>query len=336
MHDKRIPFEEVVEKLSAILLKLGFDETSAARCANMFATNSLEGIYSHGLNRFPRFVEYVKKGLVNVDAKPKKIAQAGALEQWDGNLAAGPLNATAMTNRSIELAQKYGLGCIGLRNTNHWMRGGTYGWQAAKKGYAFMGWTNTIANMPAWGAKDCKLGNNPFVIAIPYNNEAIVLDMAMSQFSYGKMEDLALKNQELSLFGGINKKGEFTKNPKEILETRRPLPIGYWKGSGLSLLLDLLATILSAGLSTSEITSQNQYEYGISQVFICFDLKKLSNFPSIQAQLNDIIEDLKQSIIDDSTDNIRYPGERIEKVRYENLKNGIPVNFKIWKEIYCL
>ncbi len=336
MHDKRIPFEEVVEKLSAILLKLGFDETSAARCAIIFATNSLEGIYSHGLNRFPRFVEYVKKGLVNVDAKPKKIAQAGALEQWDGNLAAGPLNATAMTNRSIELAQKYGLGCIGLRNTNHWMRGGTYGWQAAKKGYAFMGWTNTIANMPAWGAKDCKLGNNPFVIAIPYNNEAIVLDMAMSQFSYGKMEDLALKNQELSLFGGINKKGEFTKNPKEILETRRPLPIGYWKGSGLSLLLDLLATILSAGLSTSEITSQNQYEYGISQVFICFDLKKLSNFPSIQAQLNDIIEDLKQSIIDDSTDNIRYPGERIEKVRYENLKNGIPVNFKIWKEIYCL
>lgn len=336
MHDKRIPLEEVVEKLSAILLKLGFDETSANRCAIIFATNSLEGIYSHGLNRFPRFVEYVKKGLVNVDAKPKKIAQAGALEQWDGNLAAGPLNATAMTNRSIELAQKYGLGCIGLRNTNHWMRGGTYGWQAAKKGYAFMGWTNTIANMPAWGAKDCKLGNNPFVIAIPYNNEAIVLDMAMSQFSYGKMEDLALKNQELSLFGGINKKGEFTKNPKEILETRRPLPIGYWKGSGLSLLLDLLATILSAGLSTSEITSQNQYEYGISQVFICFDLKKLSNFPSIQSQLNNIIEDIKQSIIDHSTDDIRYPGERIKKVRYENLKNGIPVNYKIWKEIYCL
>ena len=336
MQNIRISLKEAENQLTSILFSLGFDQTSAKNCANIFATNSLEGVSSHGLNRFPRFVEYIKKGFIDVNAKPNLANAIGAIEQWEGNLAAGPLNATAMTDQSIRLAQNYGIGCVALRNTNHWMRGGTYGWQAAKKGFVFIGWTNTIANMPTWGAMDCRLGNNPFVMAIPYKDSAIVLDMAMSQFSYGKMEDLAMQNQELSLPGGFNLKGEFAKNPKEILASGRPLPIGYWKGSGLSLLLDLLATILSAGMSTSELTSQNQNEFGVSQVFISFDLKKLSNFPTIQAQLSRIIEDLKQSIPENEQEDIRYPGERVAKIRSENLKHGIPVNSEIWKSILNL
>ena len=84
---------------------------------------------------------------------------------------------------------KFGIGLASLSNTNHWQRGGTYGWHAARKGFIFICWTNTEANMPAWGAKDVRLGNNPFVIAVPYKDEAVVLDFAMTQFSYGKMEN---------------------------------------------------------------------------------------------------------------------------------------------------
>lgn len=328
----RISYNEMQDVFSKILVKNKFTNEKAKTCARIFAENSMEGIYSHGVYRFPRFIDYIQKGFVLPDAEPQLIHSAGALEQWEGNLGPGPLNAEYCTRRAMELAHKIGMGCIAIANTNHWMRGGTYGWQAAKNGYAFMGWTNTEANMPAWGAKNSRLGNNPMVIAVPMGKEAIVLDFAMTQFSYGKMEAAHLEGENLSFPGGYNAKGELSTNPAEILETRRALPIGYWKGAGLSLLLDIMATVLSGGLSTGQLSAR-EAEYGVSQVFIAFDLQKLKNFSSLEGVLSEIIADIKKSVPDESGSEIRFPGERVLRTRKNNLKNGIPVSNKVWKEI---
>ena len=318
-----------------ILLQYDFTEEKAEKCAEVFATNSLEGVYSHGVYRFPRFVDYLKKRYVNPDAEPELIHSAGALEQWNGNLGPGILNAEFCSNRAMEIAAENGIGCVSIANTNHWMRGGTYGWQAAKKGFVFIGWTNTEKNMPAWGAKDSRLGNNPLVFAVPYKDEAIVLDFAMTQFSYGKMEATEMGKQELPFPGGFDKDGKLTSNPSGILETRRALPVGYWKGAGLSLLLDILATVLSAGRSTKEL-SELEAEYGVSQVFITIDTKKLNNFPAIENTIDEIISDVKASAQDENQSEVRYPGERVVETREENLNNGIPVIKKIWEKILDL
>ncbi len=156
------------ELFTSILLKYGFSEVTALQCASVFTESSIDGIYTHGVNRFPRFVQYIKAGRVSSDAIPTLENKFGGMEQWNGNLGPGITNAIRATEIAMELATQNGIGCVALRNTNHWMRGGTYGWRAAKAGYVFIGWTNTIANMPAWGAKDAKLGNNPLVIALPF------------------------------------------------------------------------------------------------------------------------------------------------------------------------
>lgn len=331
----RISFDDMKTEFKRILEKYNFEELKAEKCADIFATNSLEGVYSHGVYRLPRFIEYIQKNYIKVDATAELVSATGALEQWNGNLGPGPLNAEICTDRAMKLASKYSIGCVAIANTNHWMRAGLYGWQAAKKGFALIAWTNTIGNMPAWGATDSKLGNNPMVFAVPFQNEAIVLDFAMTQFSYGKMEALDMANKELPFAGGFNKKGELTNKPGEILETWRALPIGYWKGAGLSLLLDILAAILSAGLPTSEI-NKLENEFGVSQVFIAIDLKNLRNYPSIEKTINDIIDDLKNSIPENPENAIRYPGESVKRIRQENLKNGIPVMKKVWEEIQQL
>ena len=193
----RIPAVQMQAEFIRILLKHGFGKDKARTCASVFTGNSLDGVLSHGVNRFSRFVNYIVDGLIDVDGEPELVHSAGAVEQWNGNLGPGPLNAIRCTERAMELARTSGIGCVALRNTNHWMRGGTYGWRAAKAGFVFIGWTNTIGLMPAWGANDNKLGNNPLVIAVPYGEEAIVLDMAMSQYSYGRMEMKAIENSML-------------------------------------------------------------------------------------------------------------------------------------------
>ena len=319
----------------AILLKNGFEPEKAIKCAAVFANNSIDGIYTHGVNRFPRFIKYLKEGYIKADKVPTLISKFGGIEQWDGNLGPGPLNAIHATETVMKLAQQHGIGCLALSKTNHWMRGGTYGWQAAKAGFVFIGWTNTIANMPAWGATDAKLGNNPLVIAIPYKDEAIVLDMAMSQFSFGAMELAAMKNEKLSVAGGYDKEGNLTDDPNLILESWRSIPVGYWKGAGLSLLLDLLAAILSGGLSTHEVTKE-KVEYGVSQVFIAIDLEKLGNHSSISQIIENIINDYHNSVSIDDSKKITFPGERVLQTRQKNIVNGIPVLKSVWEEVLIL
>jgi 3-dehydro-L-gulonate 2-dehydrogenase len=178
-----VPNSEMKDIFLNVLLRNGFSADKAKICADVFAVNSLEGVYTHGVNRFPRFVQYIKDGYIKIDSEAQQLTAIGCMEQWDGQLGPGPTNALKCTERSMEIATANGLGCVALANTNHWMRGGYYGRQAAQKGFVFIGWTNTVANMPAWGGVDSRLGNNPLVIAVPYQDDAIVLDMAMSQFS---------------------------------------------------------------------------------------------------------------------------------------------------------
>ena len=313
-------------------LAAGMPEDKADTCARVHTESSRDGVYSHGLNRVERFVEYIGKDWVDVHATPALDINLGAMEVYNGNMAPGILNALFAMNRATAIAEKNGLGLVSLNNTTHWMRGGAYGWQAAKEGFVFIGWTNTTAIMPTWGAIDARLGNNPLVFALPYKEEAIVLDMAMSQFSYGAMELAVLKNENLSVAGGYNNAGELTNDAGAILASKRPLPIGYWKGAGLSLLLDILATVLSAGLSTHEISTKD-VEYCLSQVFIAIDISKLGNHSVITKTVEGIIEDYHQSIAIDASKKITYPGQRVLLTRKNNLANGIPVVKKVWEQI---
>jgi 3-dehydro-L-gulonate 2-dehydrogenase len=157
----------------------------------------------------------------------------------------------------------------------------------------------------------------------------------MSQFSYGKMETFKNEGKKLPYPGGFNKKNELTTDPGEILESWRPLPLGYWKGASFSLMLDILAATLSGGISTHQIRSCAS-ESKISQVFIAIHLKSLQNFPSIENTIDLIIKDLQKSKPESETSVIRFPGENVAKIRDENQKEGIPVNREIWKKILGL
>jgi 3-dehydro-L-gulonate 2-dehydrogenase len=328
----RIPFQQLQNEFKRILLSLSFTEEKAELCATTFAENSRDGVYTHGLNRFPTFVEFVKEGLVNPDAEPTKEGAFGSLEQWNGNLGVGILNARFCMDRAIELAKENGIGCVAIKNTNHWMRAGTYGWQAAEAGMIGICFTNTIANLPPWGGLDPRLGNNPLVVAIPRNDGHVVLDMAISQYSVGKLNQYKSSNEELPLPGGYDNHGNLSTDAAAVLESKRLLPIGFWKGSGLSLVLDLLATVLSQGNSTAKIT-QSAKESAVSQVFICI---KPDNSQHTASLIEEIIRYTKTSRAEHEGGSIAYPGENTIRTRKKSLKEGVLVDERIWDKVRSL
>jgi 3-dehydro-L-gulonate 2-dehydrogenase len=159
---QRLSYQEVYETLARVLLKLGFESARAELCARLFAETSRDGVYSHGVNRFPRFVRMVRDGVIDIHALPEAVAANGVLERWDGKRGVGNLNARECMDRAMAIARAHGMGCVALANTNHWMRGGSYGWQAAEAGLIGICWTNTMPNLPPWGASDPRVGNNPW------------------------------------------------------------------------------------------------------------------------------------------------------------------------------
>lgn len=330
----RVTFQELFETLSRILLKIGFEEKSAALCARLFTETTCDGVYSHGLNRFPRFLRMIENGSIDIYAEPELVAAFGSLERWNGKRGAGNLNAYKSMERAISLAQDNGIGCVALANTNHWMRGGSYGWQAADAGLIGICWTNTLANLPPWGASEPRLGNNPLVIAVPRTNAHIVLDMAISQFSYGTLESYRKRGERLPVDGGIDSQGNLTRDPAEIEKSGRVLPIGYWKGSGLSLVLDMIAAMLSGGLATYQITPDPEHETDISQTFIAINLPALDQEKFAEHLANQIIEHLQ--IPTANGEHIRYPGEKTLQTRKENMEKGIPVEADIWDQVRLL
>ncbi len=326
----RIPYTEVVDRLARTLRELDFEPGRAELCARLFAETTRDGVYSHGLNRLPRFLETIRNGRLQVGARAERVAAFGALERWTGGRGPGNLNAHQCMDRAVALANEHGVGVVGLADTNHWMRGGSYGWQAAEAGVIGICWTNTMPNLPPWGGIDPTVGNNPLVIAVPRLAGHVVLDIAMSQFSYGALESHRRSGTQLPVAGGFDVDGNLTRDPASIEASQRALPIGYWKGSGLSLMLDMMAALLSGGIATCQIPRNPALETGMSQVFCAFQVSAFGGEDQLSRTTDEIIGFLKSSRPDSVEGSVRYPGEQTIRIRAENLALGLPVEPEIW------
>ena len=328
----RIPYDDMYREFLRIFRKVGFTEERAQLCAKLFTDTALDGVQSHSVNRLDFFLEYIGKGYVKIHNDPELIESFGSFERWDGRLGPGNIVAWRCMERSIELAHKLGMGCVAVRNANHWMRGGAYGWQAADANCCAVCFSNTIPNMPPWGSISRKVGNNPIVFAVPRREGHIVLDMAASLFSYGKIESHALSGKPLPFPGGDDSAGRITDDAAEIMKTGLPLPMGYWKGSGLAIMIDLFSAILSGGNSTRDLLKPRD-EHGPSQVFIAFSMEKQGRAPVVDALVNEVVAFVHSATPVECDGRVYYSGERTLLIRKENREKGIPVNETIWKRI---
>ncbi len=308
----RLSFDEIYSEIKRVFIKYGMSDEKADLCARIHTESTNDGIYSHGTNRVPRFVEYIQKGWVDINAEPVLEKEFGAIQVYNGNMGPGILNAMHGVEKAMELADNYGIGLVGLKNTTHWMRGGTYGLHAASRGYIAIMWTNTESVMPPWGGKECRLGNNPFVMAVPGANgkPPVQLDMAISQYAYGKLQVMRLAGQKLPFPGGFDKDGNATVDPGAIEETRRIMPIGYWKGSSFSFMLDILGAILTDGIGASELDKKGKGSCGgASQVMIVIDPRKTTSEEYLSQIIRSATDHIKSSAPSENSTGIFVPGE---------------------------
>lgn len=328
----RIKFNEMKALMLSVMIKNGFPAVKAEICAEVITQSTCDGVLSHGLARFPRLIRQASLGELDVDAEPEFISKKGSIEHLDGNKGIGIYNAMYAAERVTSQANESGLALVSLRNNTHWLRAGTYGWYAAEKGCALICWTNTVPNMPPWGSDKALLGNNPMVIAVPEpEGRHMVLDMAVSQFSYGKLDLYMREGKKLPVDGGFDKEGKLTKDPADILRSGLALPTGYWKGSALSIVLDILGAALSGGSAVAEISKK---ENDLSQIFLAVSMADPEK--NLAGKLIRQLTDQFRNAPGPEGEISRYPGQLVPEMRKQNMKEGIPVPVKLWEKVNAL
>lgn len=320
--------ERLIEQLTERLHKEGVSFARARRVAELYAQASADGVHSHGVNFIPTLLEWLQKKLIaETESPPELISAFGAFERYDGKQGFGSLNAEFCIDRAMALADVFGVGAIGLRNTGHWGRPGNYGWRAAERGYLAICWTNTLPVLPPWEGTTTAIGNNPIVFAVPgHDGQHLVLDMAMSQFSVGRLNTQRAEGKVLPVVGGVDRAGQPTTDAAAILDGGHAWPMGFWKGSGLAILLDAFAAILSDGRTTSEL-EKTEAGLGNCQIFIVFNPKTLGGADSA-TRTREIARHLAET-----NPESRFPGQAALENRKRSLNEGIYVRDDMWERL---
>ena len=328
-----VRYEEAVAQMARGLERF-LNPQDARRFAEIFAGNSLDGVYSHGMNRFPRYLSDMQSGLCDAKVtQAERVSGLGGLEVWDAHFGVGPLIAQQMADRAIELARTHGIACVALRNNSHWLRAGRYGLMMADAGMMGLCMTNTCMNLVAYGAKEPSTGNNPITIAIPRRAGSLVMDMAVSQYAFGKLEIMAQEGGMLDTPCGYDTDGNLTNDPKKIVESGLMTPMALWKGSALSIMIDLMVSMLSLGRTSLEIGKPADGEKGMSQMFVCMNPAAVTDMDKAEAQMEKTIAFLNSLEPKDGAHGVHAPGENLEKTRARNRERGIPVTEDTWQKI---
>ena len=328
-----VQYQEAVDQMTRGLERF-LNAQDARRFAEIFAGNSLDGVYSHGMNRYPRYLSDMASGLCDAKVtQAERVSGLGGLEVWDAHFGVGPLIAQQMAERAIELAGTHGIACVALRNNSHWLRAGRYGLMMADAGMMGLCMTNTCMNLVAYGAKEPSTGNNPITIAIPRRAGSLVMDMAVSQYAFGKLEIMAQEGGMLDTPCGYDTDGNLTNDPKKIVESGLMMPMALWKGSALSIMIDLMVSMLSLGRTSLEIGTPADGEKGMSQMFVCMNPAAVIDMDKAEAQMEKTIAFLNGLEPKDGVHGVHAPGENLERTRARNRERGIPVTEDTWQKI---
>ena len=222
-------------------------EDAKTAAAAMVEAN-LFGVDSHGVRMLPGYITLIRNGKINPRGQIRVIKENPVIAHLDGNLALGSVVGSHAMKMAVEKAKTLGVGFILVRNSTHWGRAGYYSTLAARQGCIGICFVNTESNMPPWGTKEPRIGNNPLSISAPRApGEPVVLDMAMSQAAWYKIVMYNREARKVPLGWGLDNEGRQTDEPAAILKSKRMVPMGQHKGSGLSLMMDIMTAILSGG-----------------------------------------------------------------------------------------
>ena len=311
----------------------GVGPADAAAVADSLVWANLRGVDSHGVSRVPRYVELFDKGVSVPDATVTVQRPRAAVAIVDAHAALGPVAMNRGADEAVAGARDCGIGWASVRGTVYTGSIGYYTSRVAASGMAALGVVAGMPNMAYAGARGAAVATSPLSVAVPAGrHELVLLDMATSVIALGRIAEFKAAGKQLPPGAAVTADGEPTTDPALA---SLPLPLGGAKGSGMSLVFELLAS----GLAANPIVPG--YHSGASQgrrhrqnaFILAVDVSAFLDLGEFTSTVDDTIEAIKALPAADGVAEVLVPGERGHRSELERLAAGIPLGPKAWREL---
>jgi LDH2 family malate/lactate/ureidoglycolate dehydrogenase len=312
--------------VAALFAGTGVPDADARLVASLLVEADLRGVSTHGVARVPIYLDRLRKGFVV--AKPAiEVAEiAPAAVAVDGGNGLGFVVASRAMAAACERAARCGIGLAFARRSNHFGMAANYLHQAIEAGFAAFVFTNASPAMPIWGGREPFLGTSPFAFGAP-GAPPILLDMATSVVARGKIRRAAQRGEPIPAGWALDAEGRPTTDAKAAYEGLI-LPLGGPKGSGLSLMMEVVAGVMSGAAFGGAVANQyfDEREQDVGHAFVALAPGLVGGLDAYRARMTELVARAKACPRADGFDEILMPGEPEARLAAERLRTGVPIS----------
>ena len=331
-NSKLIDGKKINDFVFKVLQKAGVNKTDSKLVANSLVEGELYGFYSHGVMRLAHYLKRVKAGTIKKNPKVKIVKKTGCTSLVDGDHGFGHAISMTAVKEAIKLADKFGVGAVGVKNSSHFGMAGVIALEAVKKDMICIAIGHTDASVVPFGGRIPAIGTNPICVAVPSSKKnPVLLDMATSVASLGKIIVARKKGEPVPADWGVDAEGVPTTDPNKIVYL---LPMAGPKGYGLAFIVDILCGPLTGALFGIRLPKM----YGdydkfrmIGHLFIVINPKIFVPIKEFKKNVGLMVDDIHSIPPAKGFTSVMIPGER-EFASYEKNKKA---GFALAEETYA-
>jgi len=335
-NDVSVDHKKLFSFIQALLIAAGVCEDNARIVADSLTKAELSGFQSHGVIRIPHYIKRIRAGSLNTHPRIKVVKRSGNTAIVDGDHGLGHAVASFAMQEALRLAEN-GVGFVGVRKSSHFGIAGYFALQAAKRDMIGIVLSHTDASVIPFGGKKPAVGTNPLAVAVPTDKDyPILLDMATSAASLGKILLARSRHEIIPADWGVDEEGRPTTDPEKV---KYLTPMAGPKGYGLALIFDILSGPLTGalfGIKLPLMYGDYEKHRELGHFLGAINIGSFVPVEEFKKNVGIMIDDIHNMSPAEGFDRILVPGEKeyLTQLKYE--KEGVPIPAEIFQELLVL
>lgn len=323
MTDSRIPVDDLRDFAVAVLRAHDVPADDAFTVADSLVQADLWGHQSHGVLRLPWYVARLRSGVMTARTAPQTLIDSGPLLLWDGRNGIGQVLTDRARSEAVARARQFGIGAVGIRNSNHFGTAMYYTRRAAADGCVSMLTTNASPAMAPWGGREKVIGTNPWSLAAPYGDKVVAVDIANTAVARGKIYLARQKGEPVPDTWALGPDGAPTTDAGEAVHGVI-LPMAGHKGYAISFMMDVLSGALTGSAVGSGVHGPYEADKasGCGHLMLAIDVATLGSTDDFAAAVTALVDEVKSTPLAQGFTEIFYPGELEDRADAANRAAG--------------
>ena len=325
----RVSYQNLYNYLLETLKNVGVPENDAKIITDSLTQADLRGVNTHGIYHLPKYIARIKAGSLKAVTNITIVSETSSVTLLDGGGGFGHVAGHKAMQMAIKKSKENGISLSLVKNSNQFGAAAYFSMLALEEDQIGFATTNASPTIAPTGSISPLLGTNPISIAVPAGKYcAPVLDFALSVSNLSKIKKAAEQGLEIPLGLATNSEGEETSNAQDAVKGLL-IPIGGYKGYGLSFMVDVLCGVLS-GASFGPFVGKHIQDpnkkakpQNEGHAFLAINIEKFMNISVFKSRIDKYIKIIKSSQKLKGVEEIYYPGEKESRTKIEQTRKGI-------------